>query len=150
VVHGCRTDEEHLLPDPRDPASMDLVQASMTAALKRLFKGLGSWRRLDLADAVPVLVGLDKLRLTFDGTPWWGEHIGLAANAEISKLAQPYLKLLPSPESAELNITPQNVSEAYGLDMLCPIRDLYIDSGLAKLAPGSAIALARCTPAVTG
>lgn len=34
---------------------------------------------MDLADAVPVLVGLDKLRLTFDGTPWWGEHIGLCS-----------------------------------------------------------------------
>lgn len=148
VVLDYRMDEEHLLPDPRDPASLDLFQASMTAALKRLFEELGNWRRMDLADAVPVLVRLDKLRLTFDGTPWWGEHIDRAASAEINKLAHPYLKLLPSPESAELNITPQNVSEAYGLDVLCPIRDLYIDSGLAKLAPGSAIALARCAPAV--
>ncbi len=151
VVLGCRTDEEHLLPDPRDPASMDLSQASMTAALKRLFKELGSWGvgggwiwpTLFLFWSAWISFALLSMELR------GGVSISVYV-AEISKLAQPYLKLLPSPESAELNITPQNVSEAYGLDMLCPIRDLYIDSGLAKLAPGSAIALARCTPAVTG
>ena len=148
VVLDCTEDEGHLLPDPRDPGSMDLFQASMTAALKRLFEELGSWRRMELDDTVPLPVYLNKLRLTFDGTPWYGTHIGREAFDEIQKLAQPYLKLLQSPQPLPLDMAPENALEAYGLDVLCPIRELYIDSDLAKLAPGSAIASARCVPAV--
>lgn len=148
IVLDCRKDEEHLLPDPRDPASMDLFQSSMTAALKHLFQVLGTWRRMDMDDGVPVPVYLDKLRLSFDGTPWYGAHVDSQASDEIYKLAQPYLKLLPSPESSLPDMAWEDVREAYGLDLICPIRELSIDSDLVRLAPGSAIALTRCAPAV--
>lgn len=146
TVLDCRKDEEHLLPDPRNPASTDLFQSSMTAALKRLFGELGTWRRMDMDDAVPAPVYLDKLRLTFAGTPWLGAHIDGEALKEIHKLAEPYLKLLPSPASLPPEM--DGARETYDLDVICPTRELYIDSQLAKLAPGSAIALTRCAPAV--
>lgn len=148
VVLDYRAGEDYLVPDPRDPASMDLFQAGMVVALKRMFEELGRWRRMDLEDAVRVPVYLDKLRITFDGTPWYGAHIDQWASEKIRELAQPYLNLLPSLELSLLDTPLEDISKTYGLDMICPSKELYIDSDLCKLAPGSAIAVARCVPAV--
>ena len=141
-------DDEGNFPDPRDPSSLDAFQSSISVGLRRLFAELGCWRMLDMDGAYPGPVYLDKLCLEFDSAAWYGPHLTMRSTKEIYELPKPYLKILPLSASSSPATTVEDVMETHGLNVICPIKELFIDSSMVRLWPSSAFALARCVPVV--